>query len=244
MKREIKARWELTSDSFQETSDVSVGCNWGWDGVDDEELLGDIDGLDALELGCGGGQDTVALAEYGATVTGVDLTRQQLHHARDLFDERDLDIDVVEGDITALPFAADEFDLAYNTYVFQWVQDLPAAFAEAHRVLRSDGRFVFSMPHPFFDLADPDTHEVVESYFDTGRQVVHDGREEYPDLVTYRRRVSDVYNALVEAGFDVERMLEPGSSDPDDYEPGPWGNSPPELQAKLPGVLVVAATAR
>jgi len=166
-----------------------------------------------------------------------------LHHARDLFAEHDFDIDVVEGDITNLPFGADEFDLAYNAYVFQWVPDFRAAVTEAHRVLRPGGRFVFSMPHPFFDLADPDTGEIVESYFDTGRQVVEDGREEYPDLVTYRWKVSDVYNALVAAGFDVERLLEPGTSDPDDYEPGPWGNSPPELQAKLPGVLVVAATA-
>jgi ubiquinone/menaquinone biosynthesis C-methylase UbiE len=244
MKRDIKERWELTSDGFQETSDVSVGCNWGWDGVDDEELLADISGADVLELGCGGGQDTVGLAEHGANVTGVDLTRQQLHHALDLFEERDLDIDVVEGDVTALPFAADEFDLAYNTYVFQWVPDLPAAFAEAHRVLGPDGRFVFSMPHPLSSMFDPESHELVESYFDTGEQVTHDGREDYPDMVTYRRTISDVYNALVEAGFAVERLLEPGSADPDDYEPGPWGNSPPELQAKRPGVLVVAATAR
>jgi SAM-dependent methyltransferase len=244
MRRDIKRRWELTSDEFQETTDVSVGINWGWDGVDDEELLGDVDGLDVLELGCGGGQDTVGLARRGANVTGVDLTRQQLYHAVELFDEYDLDVDVVEGDVTDLPFAADEFGLAYNTHVFQWVPDLPAAFAEAHRVLRADGRFVFSIPHPLASMLDPETHEVVESYFDTGEQVIHDGREEYPDMVTYRRKVSDVYNALVEAGFEVDRLLEPGSADPDAYEAGPWGNSPPELQAKRPGVLVVAATVR
>jgi len=243
MPGEIKERWELTSESFQETADVSVGCNLGWEGLGDE-LLGDLSGQVAVELGCGGGQDTVGLVRRGADVVGVDLTRAQLEHARDLFAEHDVSVPVVEGDITDLPFAADEFDLAYNSYVFQWVPEFRAAVAEAHRVLRPGGRFVFSMPHPFFDLADPETHEIVESYFDTGRQVVHDGREEYPDLVTYRWTVSDVYNALVDAGFDVERLLEPGSSDPGDYEPGPWGNSPPELQAKLPGVLVVAATAR
>lgn len=243
MTREIKERWELTSTEFQERADVSVQINWGWDDVCDDALLGDVDGQAVLELGCGGGQDTVALAERGATVTGIDLTRQQLHHASDLFDDHGLEIDVVEGDITDLPFVAGQFDLAFNTWVFQWVPDIEGCFFEAHRVLRPGGRLVFSMPHPYFELADPDSREVVESYFDTGRQVTVDGREEYPDMVTYRRKVSDVYNALRETGFEVEQMLEPGSADPDDYEPGPWGDTPPELRATLPRILIVEATA-
>lgn len=244
MDRTVKERWEHTSDEFQAAADVSVGLNWGWDDVDDETLLGDVDGREVLELGCGGGQDTVGLAERGATVTGIDLSRKQLGHAVALFDERDLEIDVVEGTVTDLPFAANRFDLAFNTWVFQWVSDLRACFAETRRVLRPDGRLVFSMPHPFFSLVDPESHAVEESYFDTGRQVVVDDREEYPNLVTYRRTVSDVHTALRETGFDVERLLEPGSPDPNDHEGGPWGNSPPELRAKLPRVLIVAATVR
>lgn len=244
MSREVKDRWEHTSDEFQETADVTVGIDWQWAEVEDADLLGDLSGQDVLELGCGGGQQTVGLVERGATVTGVDLSREQLCHAVALFAERGLDVGVVEGDVTELPFEADRFDLAFNTWVFQWVPDLRACFEETHRVLRPDGRFVFSMPHPFFSLADPDSHEVVESYFDTGRQVTVDGREDYPDLVTYRQKVSDVYNWLRDAGFDVERMFEPGSPDPDDYEAGPWGNSPPELRAKFPRTLVVAATVR
>lgn len=127
---EVKDRWEHTSAEFQKTADVSIQINWGWDDVDDEALLGDIDGQEVLELGCGGGQDTVALTERGASVTGIDLTRQQLHHAVDLFDERGLEIDVIEGDITNLPFVADQFDLAFNTWVFQWVPDISACFSE------------------------------------------------------------------------------------------------------------------
>ncbi|OVE85366.1 class I SAM-dependent methyltransferase [Natronolimnobius baerhuensis] len=243
MDRTVKARWERTSDEFQETADVDVGLNWGWDDVDSDAFLGDLEGKHVLELGCGGGQDTVALVERGASVTGIDLSREQLGHATALFEAHDLEIDVAEGSVTSLPFAADQFDLAFNTWVFQWVPDLRACFAEAHRVLRSGGRLVFSMPHPFFSLVDPDSHELEESYFDTGRHVVVDHREDYPNMVTYRRRVSDVHTALREAGFVVDELREPGSADPADHEAGPWGESPPELRAKLPRVLIVAATA-
>lgn len=243
MTDEVKEWWEHSSEGFQETADVSVGCNWGWD-VDTEALLGDIAGEDVLELGCGGGQDTVGLTDLGANVTGVDLSWEQLKHAVALSEEHGVTFDLVQGDITDLPFVANRFDLAFNTYVFQWVADLQACFEETHRVLRPNGRFVFSMPHPFFDVADPDTHEVVDSYFDTGRQVVVDDREGYPDVVTFRQKLSDIYNALWEAGFDVERMLEPGTADPGDYEPGPWGETPPELRAKLPRILIIKARAK
>jgi len=243
MTEEVKEWWEFSSEGFQETSDVSVGFNWGWD-LDTEALLGDIAGKEVLELGCGGGQDTVALTNLGATVTGIDLTRAQLEHAVSLAADHDVTVDLVEGDITELPFTENRFDLAYNTYVFQWVDDLEACFAETQRVLTEDGQFVFSMPHPFFTLADPDSHEIVESYFDTGRQVRVDQRERHPDLVTYRRKISDVYNALYDAGFTVEQMIEPGSPDPADHEAGPWGESPPELQAKLPIVFIIKARVR
>ena len=96
------------------------------------------------------------------------------------------------------------------------------------------------MPHHVYGLVDPDTRKVVRSYFDTGRQVT-----EHPDLennmVTYRHRVSDVYNALSGVGFAVEAMHEPGSPDPREWEEGPWGEHVPELLSKLPSTLAFEA---
>ena len=96
------------------------------------------------------------------------------------------------------------------------------------------------MPHPFYKVADPETHTVEESYFDTGRHVIVDESKD-ANLVTYRHTISEIYNALYMAGFDVERILEPGSSDPDDYEMGRWGEYTPELMSKLPSTLIFEA---
>lgn len=253
MTEEARAWWEATADDFQRELDLPVGLNWmgigtevpgsDHDGPADLDLLPDLEGVDVVELGCGGGQCTVALAKGGATVTGVDISPAELDHARELADEHDVSdaIEFVEGDVRNLSGLADDsFDVACNAWVFQWVDDLQACFEAAHRVLRPDGRFVFSMPHPAYDLVDPESHEVVESYFDDPRQVYEfEGMD--IDQVIYRHRIGDVYGNLRAAGFDVERLLEPGSDDPDEYDGGPWGKYTPELMAKLPTTLVFDA---
>jgi ubiquinone/menaquinone biosynthesis C-methylase UbiE len=242
MTEEVKRWWEATAEHFQDDIDLPVGINWTGFGHSDLTLLDDVAGNDVVELGCGGGQCSVALAERGATVTGVDIAAEQLGFARDLAVERGVNVEFLQGDITDLGLADASFDLAFNAWVFQWVGDLNAAFAEARRVLRPGGRFVFSTPHAAYELADPDSTRVEESYFDTGRHVTsHEGVD--AEEVTYRHRVSDVYNALVDAGFRVERLHEPGSDDPADYEEGPWGCMTPELMSKLPTTLVVEARA-
>lgn len=237
MTEEVKRWWEATANEFQNAIDLDAGVDWTMYYREDLELLGDVAGADVLELGCGGGQCAVALAERGANLTGIDLSVAQLAHARDLVAEHGVDVDLVQGDVTDLGAFEDEaFDVAFNAYVFQWVEDLAACFEETYRVLRPGGRFVFTTPHPFERIVDSDTHRVEGSYFDTGRHVVVDERRD-ANLVTYRSTVSDYYNGLVGAGFDVERMLEPGSSDPETYEPGPWGEHPPELTSTVPDVL-------
>jgi len=243
MTGEVKRWWELTAAWFQDDIDLDVGVNWtGTTSDDDLRLLPDVADREVLELGCGGGQCSVALAERGANVTGIDISEEQLSFARELAADHDADVAFVQGDVTDLGFRDDAFDVAFNAYVFQWVDDLAACFRETHRVLHPEGRFVFSMPHPVYDLADPDTHRVEESYFDVGRQVTTQPDLDR-DMVTYRHRVSDVHNALVGAGFRVERVREPGSDDPADYEDGPWGEAKPELLAKLPSTLVFEARA-
>lgn len=244
MTREVREWWEATADAFQSEIDLDVGVNWTGFDAGGLDLLGDVSGDAVLELGCGGGQCAVAVAKQGASVTGIDLSIAQLAHARSLADEHDVDIHLLQGDVTDLSaLSADSFDVAFNAYVFQWVGDLADCFTDTHRVLRPDGRFVFSMPHPVYDLADPESMQIEDSYFDTGRQATsYDGMD--IEQVTYRHRVSDVVNALIDTGFQIDGLYEPGSADPADYEPGPWGERTPELMSKLPATLAIEARAR
>jgi ubiquinone/menaquinone biosynthesis C-methylase UbiE len=240
MTGEVKQWWEETSAYFQDEIDMGVGVDWTGPGAPDIDLFGDVAGTEMLELGCGGGQCTVALANRGANITGLDLSTEQLEYARDLAAEHDVDLELLQGTVTDLGmFDDDSFDVAFNAFVFQWVDDLGACFAETHRVLRPGGRFVFSMPHPFYEITDPETHTVEESYFDTGEQVT-EYEEMDIDQVTYRRTVSDVYNAVRETGFEVTEMLEPGTEDPEAYDTDLWEFQPAHM-ALVPPTLIVDA---
>jgi SAM-dependent methyltransferase len=247
--RENRDLWNAWSDAFQgawnaDTAEDELppaGVHLGPDANDSETreaVLPDLDGLDAVELGCGGGQGTVGLAREGADAVGVDFSTAQLDHARRLRDVHGVGAAFVAGDVTELPLAAGSFDLAYCSWVFQMVDDLDSCFAEAYRVLREGGALVFAVPHPFYETFDPEARELDRSYFDRGPERKSIGEYD-PDLLVFHHRVADYHRALVDNGFTVERLLEPGSTDPDDYEEQ-WSHKP-ELMAKVPPALVVRA---
>lgn len=96
------------------------------------ELPGEARVLDA---GCGAGVPGGAAAGDGRTVVGLDVSRRQLALAAD----RRPDWTLAQGDMTALPFAADSFDALCALYSVVHVprERHAETFAEFARVLRS-----------------------------------------------------------------------------------------------------------
>jgi SAM-dependent methyltransferase len=234
--------WNAWADEFQDAAEAEPSVAWGPGSPpgDDLGLLGDLDGTRAIELGCGGGQFGVAVSLRGADVTGVDISEEQLAYARELADEHGEDVEFVEASVTAMPMIDDgAYDLAFCAYALQWVEDLEACFDEAYRVLRDGGRFVFSVDHPFYKLFDPETEEFRASYFDGEPRRVYSEAFD-AEMVVYRRKVGEVVNLLVDAGFTVTELREPGYDDPGAYE-STFGGFEPELMANVPPTVVYAA---
>ena len=91
-----------------------------------------------LDAGCGAGMAAALSAARGATVAGVDAAAPLLAIAR----ERTPDGDFRHGDLEALPFADDAFDLVTGFNAFQFAGDAAAALREAGRVARPGGAVV------------------------------------------------------------------------------------------------------
>ena len=95
-----------------------------------------------LDLGCGTGYFTRALAERYAQGEGlaVDIAEGMLRHARPQGGAAHF----IAGDAEALPLQSDSVELLFSSLALQWCADFPRVLSEAQRVLRPGGVLAFS----------------------------------------------------------------------------------------------------
>ncbi len=108
----------------------------------------------ALDVGTGTGPLAFALAPHVREVVGVDLVGELLEYGRAFAGERFPNVELVEGDVTKLPFERGEFDLVCERAVLHHVPRPELVVAEMTRVTRLGGRLlVIDQLAPFDPLA-------------------------------------------------------------------------------------------
>jgi SAM-dependent methyltransferase len=126
------------------------------------------DGARVLEVGCGPGHLSIRLArQHGLDVTGLDLDPAMIERARANAD-RSEDSDesgpsFLVGDVAALPFPDESFDLVVSTMSMHHWADPTSGMAEIDRVLRPGASALIWDFRPGFqpfhgDLPDPVEH--------------------------------------------------------------------------------------
>lgn len=99
-------------------------------------------GTEALDLACGTGDIAFGLAGRGARVVGLDITHRMLQLAIEKIEKqgaRPSKTALVAGDMMALPFPDNRFDVVTTGYGIRNVPDIVTAIAEMRRVLRPGG---------------------------------------------------------------------------------------------------------
>ena len=211
MTKETKKWWEENSQYYQNVSKIPVDIHYGPGSPNESKLklLGNLKGKKVLEIGCGGAQCGIAMANKGARVTGIDISEEQLKFAKKLVEKNKVNITFHQGDIRELPqIKSNSQDIVFSAYALLYVDNLDKCFKEVYRILKKSGMFVFSLDHPFDAMIDKKTMKVRRSYFKTGAY-----REKYTHgtWVGYNRTVGQLFDTLVETGFQVERIIEPDS---------------------------------
>jgi ubiquinone/menaquinone biosynthesis C-methylase UbiE len=195
------------------------------------QVLGDVAGLDVVDLGCGTGYVSAWLVRQGARPVGVDPTPAQLATAREMQREFGLEFPLVEAVAESVPLPDASFDLAISEYGASIWADPSKWIPEAARLLRPGGTLVFlrnstvSMLCMALDgvtesLQRPQRELRKITWLDTGETEFHAPAGELIDI-------------LGEAGFVVERLVELYA--PDDattheyykYVPAEWAKKWP-----------------
>lgn len=206
-------------------------------------LLGQVRGRDVLEIGCGAAQGARWLTAQGARVTAFDVSHGQLQLARELDVRSGVRVErLVQADAQRMPFRDAAFDLVVSAFgAIPFVADSAGVMREIARLLRPEGRVVFSVTHPlrwvFPDDPGPGGLTVQQSYFDRTPYVEQDdsGQASY---VEHHRTLGDRIRELLVAGMTLVDLIEPEWPAELEQE---WGQWSPLRGRLMPGTAIFIA---
>jgi len=125
-------------------------------------------GLDVLDLGCGPGVCSMAMADEqdGGSVIGVDRSPLMLKHARQFATEQDTrNVTFLQGNVDNLPLLESSIDFTWSRYLFQHLPNPRAALREVRRVLRPGGTVcIVDIDHGYRRLTPH--HPTIEACFE------------------------------------------------------------------------------
>jgi SAM-dependent methyltransferase len=200
-----KANAEFTdSDARRKWAERDV--SWGLWPTPEAELrvLGDVSGLDAVDLGCGTAYFSAWLARRGARVVGVDPTPAQLDTARRMQVEFGLEFPLIQAFAEDVPLPDASLDLAHDEFGASMFADPYRWIPEAHRLLRPGGRLVFMRSTPLLFLCGRDEGGVTEQLVRPMRGMNRiEGRSD-----RFMLPHSELFRLLRRTGFAVEDLIE------------------------------------
>jgi SAM-dependent methyltransferase len=193
-----------------------------------------VHGLDVLELGCGAGQWSIALAAGAARPVGLDQSLVQLKHARANRDAAGAAVPLVAASGEAVPFAEASFDVVFCDHGAMSFCDPEVTLPEVGRVLRPDGSLAFCGTTPLLYLTWDERRErqdtrLHRSYFDLGSLELGDG------TIDFQIPHSAWFRLFRAHGFVVEDLIELRPQDDatttyDDFAPHDWARRWPAEQ--------------
>jgi ubiquinone/menaquinone biosynthesis C-methylase UbiE len=195
------------------------------------QIIGNVKGKQVLDLSCGEGYTTRILSRRGAKVAGVDFSRKMIEKAKQKEKSDKLGISYYVSDAVDLrEFKSGCFDVVTCFMALMDIERYEEAISEVARVLKKNGRFVFSITHPCFEwgittsgetLAEWKYEETAEketlllevkNYFGIVKcEISWDMKRLAKPFKTtsFHRTLTDYFQALYQNGFLVAKLIEP-----------------------------------
>ena len=168
-------------------------------------LLPQVRGKKVLDAGCAAGWYTKWLLEEGASVIALDFSPNMIEMTKKRVGNK---AKVIKADLNEpLHFIEDKsIDVILSSLKLHYIKSWNLVMSEFNRILKRDGQLIISIHHPFMDF----TVFNKENYFLT--ELLDDEWNTNNGKVKvqfYRRPLSAIITPIIDAGFIIERLLEP-----------------------------------
>jgi len=173
------------------------------------DCLGDVQGLDVLDLGCGHGWLSKEIFDAGGKVYAVDGSSSLLEFGRSQYPE----IDFIQYDLSdGLPFDDVKFDHVIAFMVLADIPNIDLLIASVRKSLKESGKFIFVIPHPcFFNFPSNIDEEsgrrfrMIYGYLEPEVWRI----DSYGGFNHYHRSLTYYFDVLRHNGLAVSRIYEP-----------------------------------
>jgi SAM-dependent methyltransferase len=173
--------------------------------------VGCVEGKTLLHLQCHFGQDTLSWRRLGAKVTGVDLSSQAITQAKLLAQRVKQDAHFIEQDIYAFGLNnTTQFDFVFTSYgALCWLPDLNRWAQTIASALKPGGQFNLVEFHSVNDLLSGYSYfSQTEPDVDEEGTYTENCTGETSTMMTWGHALSEVINALINAGIQIESVNE------------------------------------
>lgn len=168
-------------------------------------LIGDVTGLDIVDLGCGSGvYAQYFIDNHAAKVTCIDASSEMIDIVQSKLGTR-VDTHVIDISQGLAVIEAGSADRVISALMIHYLADLNALCADVSRILKQGGEFVFSTHHPFADFND----SASDNYFQ--RELITDMWNTVGEPVKvqfYRRALNEITTALTNNGLVISALTE------------------------------------
>lgn len=159
-----------------------------------------------LDIGCGPGIHLKEYIKRGAEGFGVDISKEMIKLAKKYCPEGNFKV----SSIYNLEFEDNSFDILTASFVLDHVKDLEKVVTEVKRVLKEDGLFIFSIPHPIINMfrnSEEGKFAPSHSYFDKETlylDIANSGKK-FPD---FPRPLQEYFESFIKENFILVGFIE------------------------------------
>lgn len=183
------------------------------------KALGNVNGKSLLHLQCHFGQDTLSWQRMGAECVGVDLSDEGIKLAKKLNNELQLDAEFVCCNVLdTSEYVKDKFDIVFTSYgTIGWLPDLKPWAKMISERLKTGGIFYIVEFHPILWMFDYIDGKPKMKYHYSQDEVIYEEYEgtyanQSSKMVSkeygWNHGLSEVVNALIEAGLQIDYLNE------------------------------------